>query len=197
MVVIHVVDIHYWYTRTSAYGISLYGFSIIVLYVLLSAAADLTEHLFLEFTNLQGLRSADLIRTAIAYLVVGSVYVFSVLPIVFMAKTLFRLELEWNFLGRTWRWVKVKVPVLRRMRESHKERSSARLDRRTNWRVMASVSLYSKSLSFRTIVTSNSYTMAFKFSTSIALRGTLDLFLVIPILAPYHIAVNVSGSNGR
>lgn len=94
MVVIHVVDIHYWYTRTSAYGISPFGSSIIVLYVLLSAAADLTEHLFLEFTNLQGLRGADLIRTVIAYLVVGSVYVFIALPTVFMAKTVYRLELE-------------------------------------------------------------------------------------------------------
>lgn len=94
MVIIHVVDIHYWYTRTSAYGISLFGSSIIVLYVLLSTAVDFTEHLFLEFTNLQGLRGADLISTAITYLVIGSLYVLLVLPNVFMTKTVFRLELE-------------------------------------------------------------------------------------------------------
>lgn len=49
MVATHVVDIHYWYTRTSAYGISLFGSSIIVLYTLISAVVDLTEQLFLEY----------------------------------------------------------------------------------------------------------------------------------------------------
>lgn len=143
MFVIHVVDIHYWYTRTSAYGISLFGSSIIALSIFLAALVNLIEHIVSDFTNIKALRGTKIIQRAVAYLFTGSLYIFAVLPTVFMTKTVFRLELEWVVLGRTWRelqWVRVKVPVLRRMRESHKERASARLDRRTDWRVMASVS---------------------------------------------------------
>ncbi|EIM87172.1 uncharacterized protein STEHIDRAFT_168004 [Stereum hirsutum FP-91666 SS1] len=142
MFVIHVVDIHYWYTRTSAFGISLFGSSIIALSIFLAALVNLIEHIVSDFTNIKALRGTKIIQRAVAYLFTGSLYIFAVLPTVFMTKTVFRLELEWVVLGRTWKelqWVRVKVPVLRRMRESHKERASARLDRRTDWRVMASL----------------------------------------------------------
>lgn len=83
-------------------------------------------------------------KVAIALLIVGSTSLFLILPSIFMARTIWKLDLESRHVS--WRWkelevVSFNVPVVKRVRETHKERASRRLDNRTDWRVMAGVSI--------------------------------------------------------
>ncbi|KAJ7119545.1 hypothetical protein C8R44DRAFT_921775 [Mycena epipterygia] len=120
-----VLDMGYWYTRTSTVSISLSGTLLIALSGVISALseiADSVQTLKLNNLTLQWTQWLWLI-------IINLIFNFS-LPW-FMLKAVARLEFSRN--KSSW------LPSVRRVAPTHKERNSQRLDSRTTWSVKAGV----------------------------------------------------------
>jgi hypothetical protein len=109
-------DLHYWYTRVTSVGISRSAALLRIVITLSNTGAWLLESPIVLGARLISFRGfMNLILTLL------------------ITKTLVGLELTW--LPKT-SW----IPIIRRVRPSHKERASARIDAQTSWRVKGSVS---------------------------------------------------------
>ncbi|KAJ7119542.1 hypothetical protein C8R44DRAFT_177044 [Mycena epipterygia] len=118
-----VLDMGYWYTRTSTVSISLSGTVLIALSVIISALSKIANSAeTLKLNNLTSQWTQWLWLT-----IVNLIFNFS-LPW-FMLKAVTRLE----FSRKKSSW----FPSVRRVAPSYKERNSQRLDSRTTWGVKA------------------------------------------------------------
>ncbi len=70
-------------------------------------------------------------------------FLFGFQPPILMIKI--ALRLEFDFTRKSIRGMSLLVPVIRRMPKTHKERSSERLDKRTNWKMVSKCLIYPSS----------------------------------------------------
>lgn len=121
-----LLNMSYWYTRTSTVGISISGTILLALVEVLGAiggAVNAAEQQKVGFS------SSD----ALTWLWVVIVILATTFPLPFsMLKTVTRLAFSWDKS----RW----IPTVRRVNPTHMERASQRLDSRTSWGVKIGVS---------------------------------------------------------
>ncbi|KAF7293243.1 hypothetical protein HMN09_01202500 [Mycena chlorophos] len=127
--VIGVLDVGYWYTRTTTASISVPGTVFLALGKLFSAASLVAgkvedEKMRASFSNL----------AQILWLVVFTAAMRLFLPGL-MLKTIWRVEA--TFLEKTSSW----IPTIRRLPPTHRERQSQRTDQITSWAVRIQVFL--------------------------------------------------------
>ncbi|PBK87240.1 hypothetical protein ARMGADRAFT_1016752 [Armillaria gallica] len=115
-----IFEILYWFTRVHTVAISTTG----ALLQASSIAIESSLGLALEPKN-----SAYqlLVNVVVSFL-------FGFQPPILMIKI--ALRLEFDFTRKNIRGMSLLVPVIRRMPKTHKERSSERLDKRTNWKMI-------------------------------------------------------------
>ena len=118
-----VLDIRYWYTRTSTVSISILGTA-------LMSGSDLLHKLG-SFIIEQRLKEFSILGF-IASLLLG-IFTSLVLPLL-MLKAILRIEFRW-WKGTTW------IPIMQKAGATHRERASERLEATTSWRTKAGVRL--------------------------------------------------------
>ena len=127
-----MIDVHYWYTRSSTVGISKIA-------TILFAATTLASYFLVNLSQINGDWFTMLLFT-LAYLP------FELSPSLLMLKVVWRIEFEWNQEKgkgkRTKKWKEMKrwLPGVHFAKPTHAERASDRLDARTPWTVKLSVS---------------------------------------------------------
>lgn len=184
-ILIHLLNIHYWYTRTSTYGISVLGNSILCLSNLLISFVfhleKFIEALMPDAENPKSLTD-DFTVFVIASFISGVTILLTMLPTAFMARTIWGLEIEWKAVK--WPWFSCNVPTVRRLGPTHKERASRRLDQRTDLRVVAAVRI--------------SHPINILYLTGRSFVGLLcpsPILLVLPQLALAHRTHNIRCSD--
>ncbi|KAJ7119607.1 hypothetical protein C8R44DRAFT_982298 [Mycena epipterygia] len=123
--VLIVLDMGYWYTRTSTVSISLSGTVLIALSAMITGLSQIANSA--ETQKLNNLTSQWL---QWLWLIIVNLIINFSLPW-FMLKAVTRLEFSRN--NSNW------FPSVRRIGPTHKERNSQRLDSRTTWGVKAGV----------------------------------------------------------
>ncbi|KAJ7315037.1 hypothetical protein DFH08DRAFT_425650 [Mycena albidolilacea] len=121
----NLLNMEYWFTRTSTVSISVSGTTLLAFNGIFSAftgAATTVETSKLKFSISKSL--------SWLWLIIWTLATNFTLPF-FMLKIVMRLAFNWDQS----RW----IPSIRRVSSSHLERASQRLDSRTSWRIKAGV----------------------------------------------------------
>ncbi|KAK0431215.1 hypothetical protein EV421DRAFT_1912101 [Armillaria borealis] len=116
----YILEILYWFTRVHTVAISTTG-------ALLQASS-----LAIESSLVLALKPKNSAFQLLVNVVVSFLFGFQ-LPILMFK---IALRLEFDFTRKSIRGMSLLVPVIRRMPKTHKERSSERLDKRTNWKMI-------------------------------------------------------------
>ena len=129
---VHVLDIHYWYTRSSTRSISIAG-------TILIAIGELTYELIGLFSMFDDAKGWTLTKWG-SMLPALLLFPVAISPYIYMMKVVLRADWQWT--RSNWN----KQAPLRRLRPTHQERASERLDKRTNGVMMIGVSLQPSSI---------------------------------------------------
>jgi hypothetical protein len=122
MILLRILDGHYWYTRNFTVSISVSG----TVFLALSSIHHIIEEALADDDSTGSSFKMIFIRTLLLLFL-------DLLTPFLMIKAITRTELRW-WKGTTW------IPVVRRTAATHKERASMRLDRQTKWYVKNAVS---------------------------------------------------------
>ncbi|KAJ6562522.1 hypothetical protein B0H19DRAFT_1248232 [Mycena capillaripes] len=120
-----ILDMSYWYTRTSTVSISVLGTVLLATSKILSACNNVASLVEGPESEFQSSNSLELLWLTALALTTGFP-----MPL-FMLKTVTRVAVSRD----NSRW----FPSIRRISPTHRERASQRLDSRTNWRIKAGV----------------------------------------------------------
>ncbi|PBK70457.1 hypothetical protein ARMSODRAFT_1017997 [Armillaria solidipes] len=116
----YILEILYWFTRVHTVAISTTG-------ALLHASS-----LAIESSLVLALEPKNSAFQLLVNVVVSFLFGFQLPILVFKIA----LRLEFDFTRKSIRGMSLLIPVIRRMPKTHKERSSERLDKRTNWKMI-------------------------------------------------------------